>query len=81
MNVQQKRQDSQCTYNVTFRCNHRCSGKPVSITYSEFVSVALVILHAPHCHLWPALLYNIFPHYHTKGKIFEIKLLNTKCVF
>ena len=26
--------------------NHRCSGKAISITYSVFVSVALVILHA-----------------------------------
>ena len=27
-------------------CNHRCSGKAISITYSECVSVALVFQHA-----------------------------------
>jgi hypothetical protein len=31
------------------------------------------IAHAPFCHLWPAPLYNIFPHYLTKNKIFENK--------
>jgi len=36
--------------------------------------------HAPHCHLCPALLYNIFPHYLINGTIFK-KLLNIKCVF
>jgi len=38
--------------------------------------------HAPYCHLWPARLYNIFPHYLINGTIFGGKnLLNTKCVF
>jgi hypothetical protein len=37
--------------------------------------------HAPYCHLCPAPLYSIFPHYLTNGTIFEKKLLNTKCVF
>jgi hypothetical protein len=33
-------------------------------------------------HMWPAPLYNVFPHYLTKGIIFERnKLLNIKCVF
>jgi len=27
--------------------------------------------HTPYCHLWPAPLYNIFPHYCIKGKILE----------
>ena len=39
--------------------------------------------HAPYCHLWPAWLYNIFPHYLINGTIFEggkKRLLNTKCV-
>jgi len=27
--------------------------------------------HAPYCHLWPAPLYNIFPHYLIKCKIFD----------
>jgi len=37
--------------------------------------------YAQYCHLWPATLYNIFPHYLTNGTIFENKLLNIKCVF
>ena len=38
--------------------------------------------HAPYCHLWPAPLYNIFPHYLINCTIFgKEKLLNTKCVF
>ena len=37
--------------------------------------------HAPYCHLWPVLLYDIFPHYLINGKIFQKTLLNTKCVF
>ena len=36
---------------------------------------------APYCNLWPAPLYNIFPHYLINGTILEKKLLNTKCVF
>jgi len=37
---------------------------------------------APYCHLWPAPLYSIFPHYLTIGTVFgKKKLLNTKCVF
>jgi hypothetical protein len=36
--------------------------------------------HAQHCHLCPALLYNIFPHYLIYGTIFK-KLLNIKHVF
>jgi hypothetical protein len=27
--------------------------------------------HAPYCHLWPATLYYIFPHYLIHGTIFE----------
>jgi hypothetical protein len=29
--------------------------------------------HAPYCHLWPASLYNIFPHYLINGTIFRKK--------
>ena len=29
--------------------------------------------HAPFCYLWPAPLYNIFPHYLINGTIFERK--------
>jgi hypothetical protein len=35
-----------------------------------------------YCHLWPARLYNIFPHYLTNGTIFRVKkLLSVKCSF
>ena len=27
--------------------------------------------HAPYCHLWPAELYNILPHYLINGTFFE----------
>jgi hypothetical protein len=36
--------------------------------------------HAPYCHLWPARLYNIFPHYFINDTMLK-KLFNTKCVF
>jgi hypothetical protein len=37
--------------------------------------------HASYCHLWPAPLYNIFPHYLINGTIFVKNLLNIKWVF
>ena len=37
--------------------------------------------HAPYYHLWPAPLYNIFPHFLINGTIFEKEILNTKYVF
>jgi hypothetical protein len=40
----------------------------------------ICIVHAPYCYMWPARLYNIFPHYHINGTIFE-KLLNIKYEF
>ena len=52
-----------------------CSGKAISITYSECVFVAV------HFHLWPAWLYGIYPHYFINGTISEEKLLNIKCAF
>ena len=60
-------------------CNHCFCGKPVSITHSDCVSAALVTqqaMHMPHivCHLWPAQLYNIFPHYLINGKGFRKKV-------
>jgi len=29
------------------------------------------IAHVPYCHMWPAWLYNIFPHYQINGTIFR----------
>jgi hypothetical protein len=37
--------------------------------------------HAPYCHLCPAPLYSIFPHYLTNGTIFGKQSPKTKCVF
>ena len=63
-------------------CNHRYRWKAMSITYSQRVSVALVIQHAPYCRLWPVRLYNIFPHYLIKGTVFEKKkFLDIKYMF
>ena len=47
-----------------------------------YVFVAACNVHVPYCNLWPAPLYNIFPHYLINGMILKKKkLLNTKCVF
>ena len=58
----------------------------MNVTYCECVCVCSLrypacIAHAPYCHVWLALLYNIFPYYLIKDAIFKKKLLNTKCVF
>ena len=77
------KQDRQCTYsNIEARsCNHCCSGKPMSVCICSLTYPAWNA-HALHSHLWPALLYNIFPHFLVNGTILEKKkLLNTKCVF
>jgi hypothetical protein len=63
--------------------NDVCLGKAISIKYYKSVCIlALVILHAKcisstqnyevYCHLW-SVLYRIFPHYLTNGKIFGKK--------
>jgi hypothetical protein len=61
-------------------CNLCCSGKAMSITYSECVCVyvALVISHA--MRMRHIVVYNIFPHFLINGTIFEKQLLKTKCV-
>jgi hypothetical protein len=67
-------------------CNHFCSGKAVSITYSEWVSVALVIQHLMHmCRLvlssvaCPTVQY--FSTLSHKRHDFRKKILNLNCVF
>jgi hypothetical protein len=68
-------------------CNHGCSGRAISVTYSKCVSIALVIQHAkPMRHIvlpslaCPGLQY-FSPNYLTNGVIFVKKWLNTECVF
>ena len=62
-------------------CKHCCSGKAVVITYCECVfrlSYPACNAYAPYCHLWPARLYGIFPHYLINGTIFEKKVTGHK---
>jgi hypothetical protein len=82
------KQDRLCAFKRNFEarsCNHCCSGKAVNVTYSEYVSVALVIPLECACalsygHLWPVWFNHIFPHYLINDKILE-KITNMKCVF
>ena len=39
------------------------------------------MVHGPYCHLWPARIYYIFPHYLINGTIKKKKLRSVKCVF
>jgi hypothetical protein len=65
-------------YNVTFR---RIRATVVAMENQwmlHSLSVCICSLrhpscnaHAPYCHLWPAPLYNMFPHYLINGTIFE----------
>jgi hypothetical protein len=79
--------DRQCTYNLALRrvCTttvavekqyvlHILSVCVCSLRYPEY--------NAQRCHLWPVRLYKIFPHYLTKGTIFEKRFTEYKtCVF
>ena len=54
--------------------NHCCSGKAVLHIVCVCVCVCSLSYpvcntHVPYCHLWPALLYNIFPHHLINGMI------------
>jgi hypothetical protein len=63
--------------------NHRCSEQAISIIYSVCGFVALSMkheIHTRHIVMWPARLYNIFPHYLLNGTTFGKTLLNVKCV-
>jgi hypothetical protein len=74
-------------YNVTLRRIHATTVALEEQEVLHILSVCICSLrypacnaHAPYCHLWPAPLYNIFPHFLIYG-IFSKKLLKTKCVF
>ena len=64
-------------------CNHCCSGKAISVTYSECVFVALGILHAmlkPHIVICGLPCSAIFFHVISNGTIFE-KYIEYKMCF
>jgi len=79
-------QHTQCTYsNEAGSFNHCCSGKAISVTYSECVSVALVIQHAMRMrHIVICGLHGsstIFFHIISRRHDFLLKKLNTKLCF
>jgi hypothetical protein len=51
-------------YSVTLR---RVPANIVSVEKSKGISYPECKAHAPYCHLWPARLYSIFPHYPING--------------
>jgi hypothetical protein len=65
--------------------NHCCSGRSMNITQPVHVCCCLWYpacnAYAPHCHLWPAPLYNIFPHYLINDTNFGIKCIEHKMCF
>jgi hypothetical protein len=61
--------------------NHCCRAKAGTITYSDCLSVALLIQHSKRMrHLYPAWLYRIFTHYFINSTILKGMLLNIQCV-
>jgi len=78
-------QGRQCTYNLTlWRVVKPLLQWKSNKCYIIWVCICSVRYpacneRAPYCHLWPARLYNIFPHYLINGTI--KKILSTKCVF
>ena len=63
-------------------CNHCCSGKEIRIKYRECsFSHPARNAHAPWCHVWPALLCNIFSHVSYVTIFGKIKVIEHKmCV-
>ena len=73
------------TYNVTWR---RVRVTIVAVESSEYyttwesvcnLSYPACNTHAPYCHLWPAPIYNIFPHYLINDTIFEKNTYHKMC--
>ena len=82
-------QDRQCTWQVTLRHVRtqlllQWKNNKYYVLWACVCSLSYTACNArvSYCRLWPARLYNIFPHYFIKGMILEKKkLLNIKCVF
>jgi hypothetical protein len=81
-------QDAQCRYiqrTVQARSQNRCCrGKASCSTYSECVSVALVIQNARRMrrNILSSVLCQAIPHFCILShKVYNLKLLNIKCVF
>jgi len=57
-----------------------CSGQGISITYSEYVSIALVIQHAKrmHCIMLSSVAYPALPYYLINGMAFWKKVIEHK---
>jgi hypothetical protein len=54
-------------------CNHCCSERwyVLRVVCDFRFSYLACNAHAPYCHLWPARLCSIFPHFLLNGRIFE----------
>jgi len=80
--------DRQGAYNVTLRCvlvttvamEKQWSVRNLCVCVRS-LSYPACNSHTLYCHLLPAQLYNIFPHYLINVTIFEKQLRNIKCVF
>ena len=77
-------QDRQCTFNVK-HCGAFAYALLQWKSNKYYIWVCVCSLsypacnaHAPYCHLWPAPLYNISPHYLIDGTKLKKKILNTK---
>ena len=57
-------------------CNHSCSGKAISKIHSECVCGCMQRDIRMRHLVWPANLYNIYPHYLINGATFETNLFS-----
>ena len=77
--------DSQCTYNVTLRRFLATIVMVEKLWVLRILCVCTCSLryrscnaHASYCHMWRALLYNIFTHYLINGTFFRNKVAEHK---